>query len=155
MENISATGELLNSPSGAAKYQYFYDEQNRFLRWEVYAKNGLPAIGPTGTAGEYNLFNGPYMTDIVFFDENQKPIKHASGVYQWSMTKDEYGNTAAVNFKDAKGNLMNNRRGIAKRLFQYDASGTKLISEEKFNLHGQLVDSNGKLLSVDQGENND
>ena len=137
LQNIDAQGELINSESGAAMFKYYYDQQGRFLRWEVYDKDGNPAVGPSDTSGEQNVYNGYYLSEIQFFDTQGRPVKHWSGAEKWVLEHDKYGNRTIRSFQTSDGNLMNGYAGFAQNIYEWSDDGRWLLSESFYDEQGQ------------------
>lgn len=129
IENIDETGKLVNSETGAAILKYIFDKQGRFFRWEVYNDKGKPAIGPSSTAGEYNLFSGIELTDIVFFDTVGKAATHWSGVEHWNFTYDNFGNTVQLSYLDANGQPKTSNNGSAFTCYKWSEDGRFLMEQ--------------------------
>ncbi|MGE0589235.1 MAG: hypothetical protein AB7O48_11730 [Cyclobacteriaceae bacterium] len=136
LQNIDDTGQLVNAKCGAATLKYFYDDFGRFLRWEVYDKEGQVARGPSSTAGEYNTFEGYELKDIIFFDEQGKPATHWSGAEKWRFTCDKFGNRTSLKYLDANDNPVNGVRGFAGMSYEWDASGRFLKTQTYINTAG-------------------
>lgn len=137
LQNIDDSGQLVNAKCGAATLKYFYDDFGRFLRWEVYDKEGQPARGPSNTSGEYNTFEGYELSEIVFFDEKGKPAQHWSGAEKWRFECDKFGNRTSLKYLDAAGNSINGIRGYAGMTYQWDSSGRFLQLQTYINTKGQ------------------
>lgn len=141
LQNINENGELVNTQSGAATLRYFYDGFGRFKRWEVYDKAGAPAIGPSGTAGEYNVFTGIELTEIVFFNMNGGPATHWSGSERWSFQYDQFGNRTLLTYQNAQGQPKTGNRGYAGIRYTWDAEGRVLQNQT-------YLDTDGKPLNI-------
>ncbi|MEZ4972836.1 MAG: hypothetical protein R2820_05970 [Cyclobacteriaceae bacterium] len=137
LQNIDDSGQLVNAKCGAATLKYFYDNFGRFLRWEVYDKEGQVARGPSSTAGEYNTFEGYELQDIVFFDEHNNPATHWSGAEKWRFTSDKFGNKTSLKYLDASNKPINGIRGYAGTTYAWDASGRFLKTQTYINTAGQ------------------
>lgn len=137
LQNIDESGQLVNAKCGASTLKYFYDEFGRFLRWEVYDKEGQAARGPSHTAGEYNTFVGYELGDIIFFDEQGKPATHWSGAEKWRFTCDKFGNRTSLKYLDANNNSINGNRGYAGMTYKWDLSGKFLEQQTYINTMGQ------------------
>ncbi len=139
LQNINEDGSLVNAPCGASTLKYFYDSQGRFLRWEVYDKEGNPAIGPSNTAGEYNVFDGIGLSSIVFFGKEGRPATHWSGAERWAYKRDAFGNILELAFLDADGNLKLGNRGYAGIQFVWGKQGRFLQSQTYIGADGKAM----------------
>lgn len=139
LQNIDSTGALINSPSGAATFKYYYDQQGRFDRWEVYDKEGNPAVGPSHTSGEQNIHYGYDLNEIRFFDRQRMPVKHWSGAERWVMEYDRYGNRTVRAFQTSEGALMNGYDGYAQHIYSWSGDGRWLQSEHYLDANGVPV----------------
>jgi len=142
MQNLDDAGKLLASQSGAAQYHYFYDVQGSFKRWEIYDENGNPAIGPTGTAGEFYDFDDDMNKRINFFNPDGKPDFHASGAVYWRMNLDKYDNVTELWFTDVNDKPVvcsESYGGFARARFHWDPTGHFLLKTEYFNVDGELM----------------
>lgn len=137
LQNINEDGALINAECGASTYKYFYDQHGRFLLWEIYDKEGNPAIGPSNTAGEQNIFEGINFLGLFFFDKEGKPATHWSGAERWAFKNDHYGNFSEVNYLDASGNLKLGNGGNAGVRYDWDEKGRFLKSQTYINTNGQ------------------
>ncbi len=136
LQNIDSEGALVNAPSGAATFKYFYDQQGRFDRWEVFDKEGNRAIGPSNTSGEQNVHKGYYLESINFFDSLFAPVAHWSGAEKWHQQYDRYGNRTRRSFQRADGTLMNGHRGYAETVTQWSEDGRWLLAEWLLDAEG-------------------
>lgn len=141
LQNIDNDGALVNSESGAAIFKYYYDRQGRFDRWEVYDKNGHPAIGPSGTAGEQNVHESYYLQAIEFFDRDGAPAVHWSGAEKWVMEYDQYGNTTTRAFQTSKGAPMNGYSGYSARVYEWSEDGRWLLAQLYLDANGNPVNA--------------
>jgi hypothetical protein len=146
LQNIDDNGNMVNTENGVAQYHYYYDEQGRFDRWEVYDASGNKAIGPSNTSGEQNIHYQYDLKDIVFFDSNGNPATHWSGAQIWHFEVDRFGNRIALEFQDASGKPMNANSDYAKRIWEWSKDGRFLLSESYFDEKGQPV--NHKLTGI-------
>ena len=137
LQNINEDGALINAECGASTFKYFYDQHGRFLLWEIYDKEGNPAIGPSNTAGEQNVFEGINFLGLFFFDKEGKPATHWSGAERWAFKNDRYGNFSEVNYLDASGNLKCGNGGTAGVKYDWDEKGRFLKSQTYINTNGQ------------------
>jgi len=135
MQHLDMHGQLINSESGAAQYRYLYDELGRFIRWEVLDADGRPALGPTGTVGETNVYDGLRFASIVFFGVDGQPTLHASNAAAWHMTQDTYGNTTALTFTGLDGQPTLNRSGLGRIQYDFSDDGSQLLSTRYFDLN--------------------
>jgi YD repeat-containing protein len=135
MQHLDMHGQLINSESGAAQYRYLYDELGRFIRWEVLDADGRPALGPTGTAGETNVYDGLRFASIVFFGVDGQPTLHASNAAAWHMAQDTYGNTTALTFTGLDGQPTLNRSGLGRIQYDFSDDGSQLLSTRYFDLN--------------------
>ena len=140
LQNIDEEGTLINAECGASTFKYFYDQHGRFLLWKIYDKEGNPAIGPSNTAGEQNVFEGINFLGLFFFDKEGKPATHWSGAERWAFKNDHYGNFTEVSYLDASGNLKLGSGGNAGVRFDWDENGRFLKSETYINLNGHPMD---------------
>ncbi|KAB7531394.1 hypothetical protein F8C76_07850 [Flagellimonas olearia] len=136
LENIDSEGNLVNTDNGAAFFKYYYDSQGRFDRWEVFDANGKPAIGPSHTAGEQNVWNGYDLQDIVFFDQEKNPATHWSGAERWHFETDGFGNNTLLEFQDGDGNPKNANGGYSKYVAEWTTDGRFLLSETYLDKEG-------------------
>ena len=136
LQNINNDGGLINAECGAAVLKYYYDDQGRFLRWEVYDKDGQKAIGPSHTSGEVNTFYKYDLENIIFFDTLGNPAMHWSGAERWHFDVDEYGNRIALTYQNREGKPMNANRGFARIKFQWSDDGRYLQSQSYFDKDG-------------------
>lgn len=139
MQNIDEEGNLVESKSGAAQYRYFYNPRGTFSRWEVLDKNGKPALGPTGTAGEYYKFTDYTWAQIAFFDKDEKPTKHASGAVNWHAGYDKYGNMTARWFSDETGTPETAIYGYHKVIWTFSEDGLHLLKKHFVDVDGKPV----------------
>lgn len=139
LHNIDEQGHLVNAPCGAATLRYFYDPFGRFDRWEVYDKEGKSAKGPSHTNGEQNVFNGYYLSDIVFFNESGGPATHWSGVERWNFQYDRFGNITQLNFQNAEGKAKGQSNGYASIRFEWTPDGRYLISQSYHDVTGKQM----------------
>ena len=142
LQNIDDQGNLVNSESGAAMFKYFYDDFGRFLKWEVYDKEGNKAIGPSSTAGEVNTFHKYDLADIIFFDTFGKPVIHWSGAERWHHEYDQYGNRVLREFQTHKQKAMNVASGYAKVKLKWSKGGQYLLSQAYFDETDKKVNHN-------------
>ncbi|MEW2922518.1 hypothetical protein AB1A65_13665 [Muricauda sp. ANG21] len=136
IQNIDSTGNLVNTDSGAAVFQYFYDQQGRFNRWEVFDKDGQRAVGPSHTSGEQNTWYPYDLKDIIFFNQELNPATHWSGAQRWHFEIDAYGNKTSLEFQNSKGEPMNANGGYAKYVAEWTSDGLHLVSESYFDKDG-------------------
>ena len=136
LQNIDESGELVNTASGAAVFQYDFDTQGRFNRWEVYDKDGLRAIGPSGTAGEQNTFYKYDLENIIFFDQQLNPAMHWSGAGRWHFEIDEFGNNILLEFQNGQGKPMNTNNGFSRYVAEWTENGRHLLAEAYFDQEG-------------------
>ncbi len=155
LSNINEDGSLLNAPCGASTLKYFYDSHGRFLRWEVYDKEGNPAIGPSNTAGEYNLFDGMDLSGIVFFDKWGKPATHWSGAERWAFKRDPFGNMTELTYRDADGNLKLGNRGYAGIRYEWGKQGRFLHAQTFLDADGKAMNHPELGIATIQYEHND
>lgn len=139
MQNIDASGALVNSKSGAAQYRYFYDRAGRFVRWEIFDAAGRPALGPTRTAGEENRYSGNTLESISFFGPDAKPVLHDSGAARWNLQDDEFGNTIRVSYSGLDGKPVLNVYGVGQRHYVYSDDGLFLTGTSYRGLDGELM----------------
>ncbi len=137
LQNIDEKGNLVNAPCGASTLKYFYDQYGRFKRWEVYNKDGQVAIGPSSTAGEYNVFDGIELTGIVFFNELGNPATHWSGAERWGFTHDQFGNKTSLLYLDSEGSPKLANRGYAGVQYEWDAQGRFLNAQTYTGVDGK------------------
>lgn len=130
LQNVNERNEMVSAPCGATMFKYFYDSHGRFSRWEVYTHADKKAVGPSGTSGEQNVFDGHYLKDIVFFDSLGKPATHWSGVEQWNFEYDTYGNITRLNYRDASGKPKNAANGYAAIAYTWTTDGRFLLQQE-------------------------
>jgi hypothetical protein len=136
LHNIDEAGNLVNSESGAAIFKYYYDVQGRFDRWEVFDKEGNPAIGPSDTSGEQNVHEGYYLREIRFFDTQGAPVKHWSGAEKWVQSYDRFGNRTIRAFHTYEDELMNGYGGYAQSIYTWSTDGRWLQSEHFLDENG-------------------
>ena len=148
MQNIDENDKLVASKSGAAQYLYYYNSINKFTRWEVLDAEGNPALGPTGTAGEFYVHEGTASEDIHFFDKSGKPTKHHSGALIWSVKADKYGNMAERHFLDEKHKRINGRDGFSSLIQQWDENGFKMLSKKYFDKDGNAFNVDGAFHEI-------
>lgn len=139
LQNIDQEGNIINTKNGVAAFHYYYDQQGRFYRWEVYDEKGEKAIGPSSTSGEQNTFYTYDLENILFFDVNGDPATHWSGAERWHFEVDKYGNRILLEFQDSKGNPMNATNGFSKYLWKWSEDGRFLLSEAFFDKEGKPV----------------
>ncbi|CAM2011225.1 hypothetical protein [Acanthopleuribacter pedis] len=140
MQNLDENNQLLNAPSGAAQYRYFYGSQGLFMRWEVYDAAGKPALGPTGTAGEwYELSKN--RKEIVFFGKNGAAKEHYSGAERWDMTYDANGNQLTRTLRGADKKAKVGRFGYATMRFDWDPSGLWLMGRTYLDATGKVAEN--------------
>ncbi len=140
LQNIDDDGNLVGSESGAAAYKYYFDEQNRFLRWEVFDRDLKPTLGPSNTAGEINTYEGRNLTSIDFFGTDYtSPSVHWSGSEQIRMTYDQFGNKITSESRNVKGELMINNSGYAYSKQDWSEDGRFLLAVKYYDTNGNLV----------------
>lgn len=139
LQNIDESGALVNSESGAATFKYYYDQQGRFNRWEVYDKDGNSAIGPSNTAGEQNIHDGYYLKEIRFFDKEGAPALHWSGAEKWVQEYDRFGNRTERAFHKADDTPMNRNGGYQQQRYTWSEDGRWLMSEYFLDVDGKPV----------------
>jgi hypothetical protein len=144
--NIDDNGNLINAECGAAILKYYYDQQGRFLKWEVFDKDGKPAIGPSNTAGEYNTFHKYKLSDIIFYDTLKNPAVHWSGAERWHHEVDKFGNSVTREFQKRDKSLMNGYNGYAKAEFEYSDDGRFLLAHRLYDSENKRV--NHKVLGI-------
>ncbi|MEH8016467.1 hypothetical protein MN202_04440 [Rheinheimera muenzenbergensis] len=129
MQNLDADLKLLASKSGASQYAYFYNAEGLFSHWEIYDDKGLPAIGPSNTAGEIqeNLPGGA--KKISFFDKAGGPAMHWSGSAQMEIKNDVYGNIIEFSLYDSEKKPVNGNSKYAKIVYVWDKQGLNLTSQ--------------------------
>ena len=137
LQNIDGQGQLVNAECGASTLRYFYDGQGRFLRWEVYDKNGNKATGPSHTSGEENTFYEYDLQDIIFFDGEGNPAMHWSGCERWHFDIDQFGNRISLIHQDRNGKPMNASRGYAETKMNFSDDGRFLLSQSHFDSDGE------------------
>lgn len=140
LQNVDETGKLVNADCGASTLKYFYDRQGRFARWEVYDKDGQVAVGPSHTSGEYNVFEGPNLMAIIFFDRLGNPATHWSGVEKWTFTYDTFGNKTSLVYQDDTGKPKRGTRGYAGTRYQWDGEGRFLKAQS-------FIDADEKVMN--------
>ncbi len=136
LQNVDEEGALVNSQTGAASYKYYYDEQGRFLRWEVLDHEGQPAIGPSDTSGEQVLNHGLLRMEILFFDKVGEPVRHWSGAQKWLQTYDRFGNKTRRIFQTAGGTPMNGYSGFSETIYEWSTDGRWLLSQRYLDKDG-------------------
>lgn len=139
MQNIDENGSLVPAPSGASQYRYFYDSRGMFLRWEVYDAAGQPALGPTGTAGEFYINSNAGYHQIAFFDKTGERSLHASGAAYWRSAYDQFGNHTELSLFGIDGEPTRGQLGFHKHRFIYDETGLHLIGREYFGTDDKPV----------------
>ena len=139
LQNVDESGKLVNAESGAATFKYFYDNQGRFSRWEVYDKDGNPATGPSGTSGEQNVHEGYYLKAINFFDGQGNWATHWSGAERWYKEYDRYGNTTKLAFQNPEQKPKNGDNGYAEMRFHWTPDGRHLLEQTFHDASGQPV----------------
>ncbi len=137
LQNIDENGNFVNAECGAAVLKYTYDDKRRFLRWEVYDKDGNKAIGPSHTGGEVNTFYKYDLKDIIFFDTLGNPALHWSGSERWHFDVDKYGNRTSLTYQDRDGKPMNANRGYAQIRFDWSEDGRYLKLQSYFDEDGE------------------
>jgi len=137
LQNIDDEGKLVNAACGASTLKYFYDQYGRFERWEVYNKDGQVAIGPSSTAGEYNVFEGIELAGIVFFNELGNPATHWSGAERWGFAYDQFGNRTSLLYLDSEGAPKLANRGYAGVQYEWDAQGRFLNAQTYTGVDGK------------------
>lgn len=146
MQNLDDQNRLSVSPSGAAQYRYFYGPHGFFIRWEVYDEKGEPALGPTGTAGEwYRLSKN--REEIFFFGKDGNVIEHASGAEAWDIQSDNRGNKLTRTFRDSHGQPKEGRFGYAILRCDWDARGLWLLGRSYLSEDGSLKNNNDGVSS--------
>lgn len=136
LQNVDQKGNIINTKNGVAVFNYYYDQQGRFDKWEVYDDNGKKAIGPSNTAGEKNTHYQYNLEDIIFFDTKENPATHWSGAERWHFEVDKYGNNLFLEFQDNTGNPMNAKNGYSKFTWEWSKDGRFLITEAYFDKDG-------------------
>ncbi|WP_299272490.1 hypothetical protein [uncultured Psychroserpens sp.] len=137
LQNIDEDGNLVNTENGAAVFQYYYDLQGRFDRWEVYDKDNKKAKGPSNTAGEQNTYHQYELEDIIFFDTNGDPATHWSGAQRWHFGIDTYGNFTSLEFQDHAGNPINANNDYSKYVWNWSENGRYMTDEAYFDKAGK------------------
>lgn len=139
LQNIDDKGNIINTDKGVAIYKYYYDNQGRFLRWEVYDKDGEKAIGPSNTAGELVTFYEYNIEGIIFFDVKENPAIHWSGAQRWHYELDDYGNRISLEFQTADGKPMDANNGFSKNTWEWSKDGRYLLSAAFFDSKGNKI----------------
>ncbi|MCB0492586.1 MAG: hypothetical protein KDC93_09230 [Cyclobacteriaceae bacterium] len=155
LQNIDEKGKLVNAPCGASTLKYFYDQYGRFERWEVYNKDGQVAIGPSSTAGEYNVFDGIELTGIVFFNQLGNPATHWSGAERWGFTYDQFGNKTSLRYLDAEGKPKLANRGYAGIQYEWDDTGRFLNAQIYIGVDGKPMNHPSLDISTIKYKHND
>ncbi|GEM_PF-5823227 len=137
--NVDSVFNTLAGPNQAAAFRYYYDTKNRFKRWEVFDQYWNSAIGPSNTAGEYNLHARHDLLDIVFFNPQGEPALHWSGAERWHLEVDDYGNITTLSFQKNDGTLMNGSRGYAVASYIWSEDGRFLQSQSFFDSSGEPI----------------
>ena len=154
MQNINESGHMIPISTGAAQYKYYYDKLGRFLKWEIYDEYGEPAIGPTNTSGEKNIFPDVFTEKISFFNKDRTPTKHAWGAENGTFTFDKHRNIIRLDLFDAGNNLIIGSSNFASRVFNYDANGLYLIEKKYLDTKGNLVNLPYGVASVKYNRDN-
>ena len=136
MQNVDENFSLVESESGAAQYKYYYEQEGKFDRWEVFDKNGTPTEGPTDTAGEYYTHVPGRSSRITFFDPKDGPAVHSSGAVHWLMSYDQYGNIKSLEFFDENNHLVNGTYKHAKIEYIWDKKGLNLLFKNYYDKDG-------------------
>jgi len=139
LQNIDENGNIINTKNGAAIFQYYYDLQGRFDRWEVYDKDGKKTKGPSNTAGERNTYYKYELQDIIFFDTKGGPATHWSGAQRWHFDVDEYGNFTSLEFQDLEKNPMNANNEYSKYAWNWSEDGRYMTDEAYFDKEGKAT----------------
>lgn len=137
MQNLDDQNELKAAKSGASQYRYYYGTEGLFMRWEVYDAAGKPALGPTGTSGEwYELSEN--RREIVFFGPDGALIEHYSGAERWDTAFDKRGNKITRTLRDGRKQAKLGRFGYATLRWDWDDSGLWLTGRRYLGVDGAL-----------------
>ena len=136
LHNVNEKGELINTESGISSFKYYYDSKGRFLRWEVYDKNGSLGLGPSNTAGETNSFYQYDLMDISFFNAELEPAQHWSGAERWHFDVDRFGNRTTLTYQSSDRSPINANRGYAKVQYKWSNNGRFLLSQSYYDESG-------------------
>lgn len=134
MQNIDSQENLLDNSTGVAQDNLLFDNQGRWLGWNVLNKehNLHRGNGPNVAKGINISNNYGYEVSIRYEDINGSPIINAHGFWGSKRFYDKYGNYNYTHFIDSLGNPgINEKSGYCYAIYTWGKRG---LNRQKIEL---------------------
>ncbi len=147
--NIDEKGELVNNADGAAIDRIVYDDQNNFLRWQVYDANRRSVDGnePKMAIGEYQYDAMGQSRSLRGFNTQGQNGVFSWGFHAMKMAYDSFGNIKSQMLFDDKGNRLSSTQ------FEFSVDGLRVTWIKQFDAHGKPDGSRGFFALQPQYDN--
>ncbi|MEM8846702.1 MAG: hypothetical protein AAGD17_06335 [Bacteroidota bacterium] len=142
MQNVSEDGDLVENKTGVAQDKLLFDNEGRWLGWEVLDSKGKlkRGNGPNVAKGinESDFFG--YERSIRFEDIDGSAIKNSHGFYGSVRNYDQFGNYQLTHFINDLGEpYINEHSGYCYARYTWDAKGINRNMIELLDVKGKPI----------------
>ena len=152
MQNVNENNELIENSSGVAQDKLLFDDEGRWLGWNVLnAKDQLHRGNGPNVAKGINISNKfGYESSIRYEDVDGSPIINAHGFWGSKRFYDQKGNYKYTHFIDSLGNPgINEKSAYCYAVYTWDERGYNLLKIELLDVNKQAINhKNGGYASI-------